>query len=62
MSDRITRAKMYSAWLRDDTDGLMFQLRGPSSSDEIKVLREARANIKAALELVEHRLANMETV
>jgi hypothetical protein len=58
---RATRIQMYSEWVRSDADGLLYQLRGPATQSEIQVLREARANIKAALELVEHRIANVES-
>lgn len=39
------------------------QLRGPASEEEAPILATARRNIKAALELIEHRLAiHKETV
>jgi hypothetical protein len=52
----------YSQWIRADADGLTYQMRTPLSADNAAILREARANIKAALELVEHRLQHMEPV
>jgi hypothetical protein len=55
MTDRATRAAMYAQWVKDDCDGLMAQIERPIE-DERKILLTARANIKAALELIEHRL------
>ena len=58
---REDRIQMYAIWLKNDVDGLMYQLRGPIAADEHRVLRDAHAEIKAALELVEHRIQHMET-
>lgn len=61
--DRFTRAAMYATWIKDDTDGLIHQLRGPASREEAPILASARRNVKAALELIEHRLQiHKETV
>ena len=61
-SDRITRAEMYAQWLKYDTDGLIHQLRGPATSDEAAILNTAHTNVKAALELIEHRMQIHEGV
>ncbi len=60
--DRIVRAQLYAQWIRDDADGLLYQLRGPSIPEEDRILKEARTNVKAALDLIEHRLSQMEIV
>ena len=54
-SDRMTRAAMYATWIVDDVNGLMTQLERPHP-DQAKILVDARRNVKAALELIEHRL------
>lgn len=54
-----TRVEIYAAWLRDDADGLAFNLppADPASLDE---LRNARATIRAALRTIDQAIENCE--
>jgi hypothetical protein len=50
-----TRAELYATWLRDDADGLAHNLP-PADPASIQALRTARANLRAALRIVDHAI------
>jgi hypothetical protein len=58
--DRITRARLYAAWILEDTESLLYQLRGPATKEQTDVLNQAKVNVRAALDLIEHRIQNVE--
>jgi hypothetical protein len=60
-SDRATRAAMYSQWVKDDCYGLISQIDRPIENER-QILLDARANVKAALDLIEHRLSQRAEV
>jgi hypothetical protein len=55
-----TRAVLYATWLRDDADGLAHNLP-PSEPASLQELRTARANLRAALRIVDQAIDRCET-
>jgi hypothetical protein len=55
-----TRAELYATWLRDDADGLAHNLP-PAEPASLQELRTARANLRAALRIVDQAIDRCET-